>query len=152
MDDGSMDDAARILAAARLWIGTPYRHQASLRGVGCDCLGLIRGVWRHFFGVEPERAPPYSASWAEDGAGEIMLAAARRHLLEIELAEARPGDVLLFRMRDQGPAKHAALLAEGDAILHAMEGHAVLETPIPPGWARRRAAAFRFPPLPPEAS
>ena len=28
------------------WIGTPYRHQASLKGVGCDCLGLVRGVWR----------------------------------------------------------------------------------------------------------
>ena len=35
-----------IVAAARAWIGTPYRHQAALRGVGCDCLGLLRGVWR----------------------------------------------------------------------------------------------------------
>lgn len=33
-----------IVAAARQWLGTPYRHQASVRGVGCDCLGLIRGV------------------------------------------------------------------------------------------------------------
>ena len=35
-----------IVAEAHRWIGTPYRHQASLRGVGCDCLGLLRGVWR----------------------------------------------------------------------------------------------------------
>jgi cell wall-associated NlpC family hydrolase len=33
-----------IVAEARTWIGTPYRHQASLKGVGCDCLGLVRGV------------------------------------------------------------------------------------------------------------
>ncbi|MGG2476222.1 peptidase P60, partial [Rhizobium sp. BR5] len=29
-----------MLALAQGWIGTPYRHQASLQGVGCDCLGL----------------------------------------------------------------------------------------------------------------
>ena len=35
-----------ILTEARDWIGTPYQHQASLKGAGCDCLGLVRGVWR----------------------------------------------------------------------------------------------------------
>ncbi len=49
-----------IVDAARAWIGTPYRHQASLRGVGCDCLGLLRGVWREVMGAEPEMPPPYS--------------------------------------------------------------------------------------------
>ena len=47
------------------WIGTPYRHQASLQGVGCDCLGLVRGVWRALVGDEPEQAPPYAPDWAE---------------------------------------------------------------------------------------
>ena len=37
---------AAIVAEARAWIGTPYRHQASLKGIGCDCLGLLRGIWR----------------------------------------------------------------------------------------------------------
>ena len=37
---------AAILAECRAWIGTPYRHQASVKGVGCDCLGLLRGIWR----------------------------------------------------------------------------------------------------------
>jgi NlpC/P60 family putative phage cell wall peptidase len=54
-----------IIAAARSWIGTPYRHQASLKGVGCDCLGLLRGVWREVMGAEPEAPPPYAAGWAE---------------------------------------------------------------------------------------
>jgi hypothetical protein len=39
-----------IVAETRAWIGTPYRHQASLKGVGCDCLGLVRGVWRAVIG------------------------------------------------------------------------------------------------------
>ena len=40
-----------IVAETRDWIGTPYRHQASLKGVGCDCLGLVRGVWRNVIGL-----------------------------------------------------------------------------------------------------
>ena len=49
-------DGAAIVGAARGWIGTPYRHQASLKGVGCDCLGLLRGVWRELKGEEPAPA------------------------------------------------------------------------------------------------
>ncbi len=50
-----------IVAAARGWIGTPYRHQGQVKGVGCDCLGLVRGVWRDLYGAEPEAPPPYRA-------------------------------------------------------------------------------------------
>ncbi|MFZ2468534.1 MAG: peptidase, partial [Parvibaculum sedimenti] len=45
---------AAVVAAARAWIGTPYRHQASCKGAGADCLGLVRGLWREFHGAEPE--------------------------------------------------------------------------------------------------
>ncbi len=33
-----------VVAEARRWVGTPYHHQAQLRGVGVDCVGLIVGV------------------------------------------------------------------------------------------------------------
>lgn len=141
---------ARILAAARAWIGTPYHHQASLRGAGCDCLGLLRGVWRDLYGAEPEEAPPYSASWAEDRGGEPLREAADRHLVAIDRAAAAPGDVLLFRWRDSLPAKHCAILTTPLAVpaarmIHAYDGHAVVECWIPPAWARRIAHAYRFP-------
>lgn len=48
-----------VVAEAMDWIGTPYRHQASRKGVGCDCLGLVRGVWRALYGREPEAPGPY---------------------------------------------------------------------------------------------
>ena len=44
----------RVVAIARDWIGTPYRNQASMKGAGADCLGLIRGVWRALYGQEPQ--------------------------------------------------------------------------------------------------
>jgi len=40
--------------------GTPYVHQASARGAGTDCLGLLRGEWREVLGREPEHVPAYS--------------------------------------------------------------------------------------------
>jgi NlpC/P60 family putative phage cell wall peptidase len=47
-----------VIAAARLWLGTPYVHQASVLGAGCDCLGLARGIWRDLHGPEPVTPPP----------------------------------------------------------------------------------------------
>jgi NlpC/P60 family putative phage cell wall peptidase len=52
-----MTTREQIVAAARGWLGTPYHHQASVKGVGCDCLGLIRGLWRELLGDEPETLP-----------------------------------------------------------------------------------------------
>jgi NlpC/P60 family putative phage cell wall peptidase len=101
---------ADIVAETRHWIGTPYRHQASLKGVGCDCLGLVRGVWRAVIGEEPEQAPPYAPDWAEATAEESLAQAAMRHLVAVPSAMFTPGDVLLFRWRANLPAKHAAIV------------------------------------------
>ena len=97
----------RIIAETRSWIGTPYRHQASLKGVGCDCLGLVRGIWRAVCGDEPEAVPAYSRDWAEAARFETLALAAGRHMSEIDRAEFLPGDVLLFRWRAGLVAKHA---------------------------------------------
>ncbi|KAB2949447.1 MAG: hypothetical protein F9K19_23780, partial [Rhizobiaceae bacterium] len=58
---GDDETGRRVLEAAIGWIGTPYRHQASRKGVGCDCLGLVRGIWRELYGSEPE-APGHDAA------------------------------------------------------------------------------------------
>lgn len=145
-----MTRRSEIVAAARGWIGTPYRHQASLKGAGTDCLGLVRGVWREVIGTEPEMPPPYTPDWAERPGGaaeETMAAAARRHMTEIAPGEARAGDVMLFRMRPGGPAKHAGVLSGDDRMIHAWSGHAVVETAMGRWWRARAAFAFRFPEL-----
>jgi NlpC/P60 family putative phage cell wall peptidase len=145
-----------VVAEARAWIGTPYRHQASLKGVGCDCLGLVRGVWRGLFGIEPERVPGYTRDWSEAGGGEALAEAGRRHLVEIDPAAVRPGDVLVFRMRPGGPAKHAGILVEAASLgpagrpraarfVHAYEGAGVVTTRLTHWWAARLSFAFAFP-------
>lgn len=136
---------AVIVAEARSWIGTRYRHQASLKGVGCDCLGLVRGVWRNCVGDEPETPPPYAPDWAEATGAEALADAATRHLLPIALDEFGEGDVLLFRWRAGMIAKHAAIVASATTMIHAHDGAAVCEVALAPWWRRHLAFAFRFP-------
>lgn len=134
-----------IIREAHTWIGTPYRHQGSKKGLGCDCLGLVRGIWRHIYGSEPETPPAYTPDWAERTGEDTLLDAARRCLTERPVGERQPGDVLLFRMGLGCPAKHAAILSSTDRILHAYWGRAVTETHLVPWWERRIVAAFSFP-------
>ena len=137
-----------IVALARSWIGTPYLHQASAQGLGCDCLGLILGIWRDFYGEIPENIPPYTPDWSEPQRREHLYAAALRHLHEKPAPNAAPGDVILFRMRDGGVAKHMGLQAEtGNAptFVHSYSGHGVVESAFSDPWARRVAARFTFP-------
>ena len=140
---------AEVVAAARGWLGTPYRHQASVKGEGADCLGLVRGVWREVVGEEPETPPAYRADWAEVGGEEALLQAARRRLVEVPLAMARAGDVLLFRMSAGCPVKHCAILSADDGpewkMIHAYWGRSVVESWMGPWWRRRLVAAFRWP-------
>ena len=137
-----------IVAEARLWIGTPYRHQASMLGAGADCLGLLRGVWRALYGPEPEAVPAYTQDWAEPSGDEVLMNAAQRWLLPKPLFEAAPGDVLLFRMRTGSIAKHLGIVSETGAdakFIHAYSGHGVIESPLSAPWERRIAARFEFP-------
>ena len=144
-----------VVAAARDWLGTPYRHQASLKGWGADCLGLVRGVWRERVGPEPEPVPAYRPDWAEIGGPETLLLAARRWMREVAPADARPGDVLMFRMAPGACVKHCALLSEdapadrpgGGRIVHAYWGRAVVESWLAPWWRLRLTHAFAFPDL-----
>lgn len=137
--------ARAIVAEAAGWVGTPYRHQASLKGVGCDCLGLVRGVWRTVYGREPEAAPAYTRDWAEASGREALAEAAARHMAAVPRAEAGAGDLLLFRWREALPAKHAAILLDARRFVHAQQGAAVAFATLTPWWGRRLAFVFRFP-------
>lgn len=160
---------ARIVAEARGWIGTPYRHQASVKGVGCDCLGLVRGVWRALYGGEAEAVPAYSSDWGQTTGEETMLRAARRHLVEVPIDTLDPGNVVVFRMHRRAIAKHAGIITAaprpepfegrgstssprgepGARFVHAYQPMRVAENNLDDWWVKRIAAVFAFPGVPP---
>jgi NlpC/P60 family putative phage cell wall peptidase len=137
-----------VLAVARTWLGTPYVHQASVKGAGCDCLGLLRGVWRELHGgVEAEEPPAYSPDWAEASGRETLYMALARHLTEIAAADIGPGDVALFRMTPRGPAKHCGVVARKDGaltLIHARQNRRVCEEPFSRFWRAKLAYVFRL--------
>lgn len=133
-----------IVEAALGWVGTPYHHQASARGVGCDCLGLVRGVWRDVIGAEPEAMPAYTADWAEAHGRETLLEGAARHFTPA--GEAKPGSILVFRWKAGAPAKHVGIATSQGRFVHAYQsaGKAV-DCALTRPWAGRLAAVFDFP-------
>lgn len=134
----------RVIKAARSWIGTPYHDQASLRGVGCDCLGLARGVWREVVGEERFRVPIYTPDWGDYGSTEVLAEGARSCMLEVPVDPLRPGGVVLFRMREGMPAKHVGILVGGGRFVHAYERTGCIEQPLG-AWARRIVFQFLYP-------
>ncbi|RGP36815.1 peptidase [Pseudotabrizicola alkalilacus] len=138
----------RIVQEARTWLGTPYRHQATTRGAGTDCLGLIRGVWRAVIGPEPLTPPAYSMDWSEPSGEEILMQAAGQCLLRKPDLTLGAGDVLLFRMRDGCVAKHLGIVSTLEPtprFIHAYTGYGVVESSLSGPWVRRIAAVYCFP-------
>jgi NlpC/P60 family putative phage cell wall peptidase len=136
--------SSNIICVTRSWLGTPYIHQASLKGVGCDCLGLIRGVYSEITGKVLPEPPPYSADWAEASPTETLVEAARIWLNEIRPEQFEAGDVVLFRWRAGLPAKHCGIATSTTTMIHAHDGASVSEVAIGPWWRRHLSHAFRF--------
>ncbi|MFC3704589.1 NlpC/P60 family protein [Devosia honganensis] len=136
----------KVVAAARAWLGTPYRHRASTMGAGCDCLGLLRGVWRALYGAEPAQVPPYRADW-HDPEHEGALRRAAERFLAAETGEPASGQVLLFQLAGMAEPRHCGILVSPRRFIHAQEHFGVVEADLSEAWARRVAARFRFPEL-----
>lgn len=133
-----------VVAAARVFLGTPYRHQASTIGAGCDCLGLLRGVWRTLYGAEPEAMPAYRADMRDPLHAGALRRAAERLLLG-ETGPLAAGQVVLFRLGGIAEPKHCGIMVSADRFIHAQERLGVVEANLTEAWARRIAGRFVFP-------
>ena len=135
-----------IVEAARRWVGTPYRHLAATRGAGCDCLGLLRGVWREVYGTEPMAVPAYRAAWRDVRHAGELLAAAETLLLRSD-SGPQAGQVILFRLGRTRLPKHCGIAISASRFIHAQEHLGVTEANLTEGWRRRVAGLYEFPEL-----
>jgi len=139
---------AAIVAKARLWVGTPYHHQASCLGAGADCLGLLRGVWREVLGAEPLALPSYTSDWGEVDGGEQLLEGLARAFDPVG-ADIHAGQVLVFRMRARAVAKHVGIVGVDPlgslTLIHAFSRSGVVEASLSESWKRKIAGRFEFP-------
>ncbi|WP_372623411.1 hypothetical protein [Falsiroseomonas sp.] len=122
-----------VVAEARRWLGTPWRHQARLRGVGVDCGGLVVCV-AQALGLPVQDHPP--------GYARLPDGVSLRACVESQcsrLADLEPGAVLLMRWAAQ--PQHLAIvsiLPEGWGMIHAWAGiRRVVEHGLTPEWQER---------------
>lgn len=133
-----------IVTQARTWIGTPWRHQGTMKGGGCDCLGLIKGVARDFNMPQGQADTEKYRGYGRLPNPVTMLEGLAKHLHRIPPEEAGAGDILLFMI--EGEPQHLAILTEEGNIIHAFtHSRKIIEQRIPNNWRRQIMRAYRYP-------
>lgn len=140
-----MTTRTQIVECARSFLGTPFHHQARLKHVGVDCIGLVIGVARELNLIAPDfdiHAYPRIPD------GTTLLDTACQHMTEIDKSTAQPGDVVVisFGLLPQhfgifGDYRHGGL-----SIIHAASNAGkVIETRLMFSSSMKYVAAFALP-------
>lgn len=130
---------ADVIAAARACLGTPFRHQGRLPGIGLDCGGLIVAVCQAL-GLEYQDMAGYGRR-PGGGAMELLLDS-QSCIARIQPSQAEIGDLLLMRFRTD--PQHLALRTDV-GIIHAFEeAGAVVEHGLDDVWRRRIVRAYTW--------
>lgn len=110
-----------VVAEARTWMGTRYRHQAALKGVATDCIGLVYGIAAALGIAEASQwdADPLRKSHSRRPDGNSLSGKAEQYLTRVR-GDWQLGDVLLLRLNAPDP-NHFAIVSALDPvyIVHA---------------------------------
>lgn len=117
-----------IISEAYSWLKTPYHACAKVKGVGVDCGMLLIAVYSTG-GDMPEFDPgPYSPEWHKHRSEELYLNHMLRFFDEIPLAEAVPGDALVYKYGRTW--SHGAIVVGENEVIHAYKGMGVILSTI----------------------
>jgi NlpC/P60 family putative phage cell wall peptidase len=138
-----------IFTQARTWIGTPFHHQARLKGKGCDCLGLIVGVVDEL-GLQDSNGMKLAAydevTYSKEPDGAYLIQKLTGLLEEVPIAEARAGDLALFKIREN--PQHLAILSDyegGLGMIHSFApSRRVVEHRLDDEWKSKIIKVFRW--------
>lgn len=134
---------ASVIVSAHWWIGTPWKHQASLRGIGTDCIGLIVGVARELgiHGAKEFAADTEIAGYGREPKPDMLEAACDRYL--DPCADPKPGDILLLKFTAE--PQHFAIISQPDYMIHAYaQARKVVENRIDDVWRSRIVRAYSY--------
>ena len=138
-----------IVTHARGWIGTPFHHQARLKKVGCDCLGLVVGVVDEL-GLKDSTGTLLASydevTYSREPDGAYLMQKLVGLLEEIPIAEKRAGDLGLFNVRDN--PQHVAIFTNYEGSIGMIHCYAqarrVVEHRLDDDWATRLVKVFRW--------
>lgn len=131
-----MIDRTQVVDCARSWIGTPYHHQARVKGVGVDCIGLAIGVCREL-GLIPAEFDYNGYSRSPHG---VLLPVVEQFC---KPEEPQMGSLLIFRIRHE--PQHCAIKTDR-GIVHAYQGvDRVTEHCLGDWWESRIVGSYKLP-------
>ena len=105
-----------LVAEARRWLGTPFRWQASVRGVGCDCKGLLAGIARELHMPEARSLAAMAHSYPHNFNPDELLTGLRETLRETDNPKA--GDVIAIEIGTVPGPRHLGILTGDGRMIH----------------------------------
>ena len=108
---------AAVVAEARSWLGTPYHHQACLKGVGADCAQMPLAVYAAAGVIPRVEVGAYSPQWFLHRSAELYLTWVLRFACEITPDQIAPGDFAVWRFGRT--FSHGAVILDWPRIIHA---------------------------------
>lgn len=107
-----------IAAEAETWIDTPFVWQGRIKARGCDCKGLVAGVFAALGRPEADSLDALAGDYGDVVDARRLRAGLARQFDRVFVPE--PGDILLIRTG--GTAQHLAIHApRGGAGLRTIE-------------------------------
>jgi cell wall-associated NlpC family hydrolase len=82
----------QFVAEVLTWLGTPFRHRARVKGVGCDCVGLPIGACKNL-GIAIQDTTNYPRVPIHGIFGRLV----DEQTVPVEFKDILPGDVLKFQ-------------------------------------------------------
>ena len=139
--------AAQLIEDARTWIGTPHRHQGSIKGVGADCVGFLAEVALESGLITPQLRAQFPTDYSMQPSAGQLRHLCSRHLHLVPFDSRCPGDIVLMRFAEE--PQHLGMLTERDPdyVIHAAE-KGVVEHRLDSVWRARIVRVYRFPVLP----
>lgn len=130
-----MDLDNRIVEEARLWLGTPWHHNARLRGVGVDCVQFAMAV------LEACGAPKKSYdNYYRQPKGNSLLDAIDELSYSSRTEEIKAGCILIFEIA--GVPHHVAIATSETTMIHADQRVGKVVEHSIGGWVRKLAAIY----------
>lgn len=141
-----------IIAEARSWIGTKFKHQGRIKKSenhkgGCDCLGLILGVADNLkakskLGVNLSRLD--QNNYPKILVSNLLMDQLDQHLERI--SNFKEGDVILIKINNW--PQHLALISSlkpNITIIHSyIQARKVVEQHLPDEWKNNIVSAYRL--------
>lgn len=126
------------------FLGTPYHHQAKVKGLGVDCGQLILAVAQELNLVSPTmRVTNYSTEWHLHNTEEKML-----NMLEqfncVEKTTLEVGDIVCFKFGRV--CSHLGIYLGDGQFIHARidQGKVVINS-LSGDWLKRHTKTYSFP-------